>query len=306
LPWCSATELMRALVLVSLFACGGSKAPAPPVAASGPPAQMTATPAGTDDVVVATVNGQPIYGSCVAAQAARGAATKQAALDECIGFELLAQQANAFATDNEVVYETKRALVNQFIAHDYEDKYTTPKDFGPAWDKFLAVNKDKVEHGEARASAYLRIVLPKKPTDEQVAAGKVIADEVAGKLRDERGLTAAHLKDLGGKLVGTRAKVEVAPVPAYFDNGGLVQEYANALFAIPEVGRTAGPVRTSWGWDVILLTELIAAEKMPLDEQIKTMLPELKRSYFATWTKQVAKAFSIKMFDENIPKLEDL
>jgi hypothetical protein len=266
---------------------------------------MTATPASAEDVVVATVNGKPVYGSCVVAQAARGA-TKQVALDECISFELLAQQAQAYATDSEVIHETKRALVSQFIAHEYEDKYTTPKEFGPAWDRFLDVNKLKLEHGEARASAYVRLVLPKNPTPEEDAAAKVIADDVAAKLRDERGLTAVHLKALGEQIVGTRGKVEVATVPPYLNNGGLVKAYADALFAIPEVGRTSGVVRTSWGWDVILLTELIPAEKLSHDEAIAKMLPELKRSYFGIWAKQVAKAVSVKMFDENIPKLEDL
>jgi hypothetical protein len=296
---------MRAVVLVSLFACGGSSTPKPPPAPSGPPAPMIATPASAEDVVVASVNGKPVYGSCVVGQAARGA-TKQVALDECISFELLAQQAEAYATDPEVVHETKRALVSQFIAREYEDKYTSPKDFGPAWDKFVEVNKVKIEHGEARASAYVRLVLPKKATPEQEAAAKVIADDVAAKLRDERGLTATHLKALGEQIVGTRGKVEVGKVPAYLNNGGLVKPYADALFAIPEVGRTSGVVRTSWGWDVILLTELIPAEKLSHDEAVAKMLPELKRSYFGTWAKQVARAVSVKLFDENLPKLEDL
>lgn len=296
---------MRLIVLVSLFACGGSSTPKPPQQTSGPPAPMTAMPAGAEDVVVATVNGQPVYGSCVATQAARGA-TKQGALDECIGFELLAQQAVPYATDDEVVHETKRALVSQFIAREYEDKYTSPKDFGAAWDKFVELNRLKVDHGEARASAYVRLVLPKNATPEQDAAAKALAEEVAAKLREERGLTGVHLKELGEQIVGTRGTVEISNVPAYLDNGGLVKEYADALFAIPEVGRTSGAVRTSWGWDVILLTERIAAEKLSPDETRAKILPELKRSYFGTWAKQVAKGVSIKLFDENIPKLEDL
>jgi hypothetical protein len=296
---------MRVLLLASLFACGGSAQPKPPQATSGPPAPMTATPASAEDVVVATVNGKPVYGSCVVAQAARGA-TKQVALDECISFELLAQQSQTYASDAEVIYETKRALVSQFIAREYEDRYTSPKDFGPAWDKFLELNKLKVDHGEARASAYVRLVLQKNATPEQEAAAKALAEEVAAKLHDERGLTAAHLKDLGQQIVGGRGKVDIAAVPPYLDNGGLVKPYADALFAIPEVGRTSGAVRTSWGWDVVLLTELIRAEKLSHDEAVAKMLPELKRSYFGTWAKQVARTVSVKLFDENVPKLEDL
>jgi hypothetical protein len=295
---------MRAL-LVLLIACGGSSSSKPPSKASGPPAPMTAMPATTEDVVVATVEGRPVYGSCVQAQAARGA-TKDVALQECIGFELLAQRAQAFATDPEVIGETKRALVSQFIAREYEDKYNAPADFGAAWDKFVEINKQKIDHGEARASAYLRLPIGKNTTREEAALAKSLAEEVAQKLAGERGLTAAHVRDLGVQIVGSRFKVESDSVPAYLNNGGLVEPYADALFAIPEVGRASGAIRTPWGWDVIVLTELFPAEKLPPDQVVAKLLPELKRSYFPTWLRQVAKAVSVKMFDENLPKLEDL
>ena len=163
---------MRATVLfvfVLGLACAcGSSTPPKQAATSGPPAPLTATPASPSDVVVATVNGKPVYGSCVTIQAARGA-TKQQALEECISFELLAQAAERYATDPEVVSETKTALVSQFIAREYEDKYTSPKDFGPAWNRFVELNKLKVEHSEARGSAYLRITL-KTPTSPEEGA----------------------------------------------------------------------------------------------------------------------------------------
>ncbi len=297
---------MRGLaVLLFVIACGGSSTSKPQVATSGPPAPMTATPATTDDPIVATVNGKPVYGSCVQAQAARGAA-KDVALQECISFELLAQAAAPFATDAEVIGETKRALVSQFIAREYEDKYNAPADFGPAWDKFVELNKLKVEHGEARASAYLRLTLPKKVTPEQEALAKSLAEELAKKLSPERGLTPPMLKDLGTQILAGRFKLDSEVVPPYLNNGGLEKTYADALFAIPEVGRTSGAIRTPWGWDIVLLSELIPAEKLSHEQVVEKFLPELKRSYFSVWARQVARAVSVKMFDENIPKLEDL
>jgi hypothetical protein len=49
--------------------------------------------AAADDVVVALAAGRPVYGSCVAAQAERGHLSRDAALRECIDFELMAQEA---------------------------------------------------------------------------------------------------------------------------------------------------------------------------------------------------------------------
>lgn len=271
----------------------------------GPPASLTAVPASRDDVQVATVNGRPVYGSCVATQAGRGA-SRQEALDQCIAFELLAQRAEAYATDPEVIAETRTALVNQLVTRDYENKLTKPADFGAFWDKALERNKRLVDHGEARASAYARItVASEAPADEQARA-KALAEEIAAATRDERGLTASHLEDIAKQVVGSRGKVDFAVVPPYLDEGGLDPTYAKPLFAIPEVGRTSAAVRTPWGWDVILFSERIAAEKLSQDEIVAKVLPDVKRSYFVTWANQIASKLSVKIYDENIPLLEDL
>src|SRR5688500_1194279 len=115
-------------LLVFAIACGGSKSPSAP-APSGPPASFIAAPA-RDDVQVATVNGRPVWGSCVTGQGARGA-TRDEALAQCIDFELLAQAAEArgLAVDPDVVLATRTALVSQLVAREYEDKYDGPEDF---------------------------------------------------------------------------------------------------------------------------------------------------------------------------------
>jgi len=103
-------------------------------------------------------------------------------------------------------------------------------------------------------------------------------------------------------------KLESQIAPPYFDNGGLVDEYAKPLFAIPEVGRTTGPVRTPWGWDVILMTELFPATNPSPAELAEAALPDVKRSYFPLWVAQLGTklGLSIKIFDANVPKLEDI
>ena len=298
---------MRATALVFLLACGGSTTPRAPAESGGPPASLVAMPASTDDLQVASVNGKPVYASCVTTQAARGA-SKQDALQQCIDFELLAQQAAAFATDPEVILQTRTALVSQVIAREYEDKYTKPADFGPYWDRIIDKNRRIFDHGEARASAYLRIPVAKDATPDQDATAHALANELAQKLASERGLMASHLKDIGVGVVGARAKLEFQVVPAYLDNGGLVDPYAKPLFAIPEVGRTTQAVRTPWGWDVILLTELIPAAHPTGDALVAQVLPDVKRSYFTQWATQIAQQLgvSIKLYDDKLPLLEDI
>src|SRR5690349_1737646 len=109
---------MRAwTVIVGLAACGHSAPPPPPAAA---PPTSEAQPDGADDPVVARVDGHPIYGSCVAAQASHLHLDAHAALDQCVAFELLAQAAEAkgLRDDPDVVDTWRREMVRRLIEVD--------------------------------------------------------------------------------------------------------------------------------------------------------------------------------------------
>src|SRR4051812_6195816 len=117
------TVLARCVLTVGLSAVASAcstSAQAPPMPV-GPPAPLVAPSRGADDVVVATVDGRPVWGSCVTVQATH-AHTKEVALEECIEFELMAQAAEkrGLATDPDVVDATRTALVNQLVAQAYE------------------------------------------------------------------------------------------------------------------------------------------------------------------------------------------
>jgi hypothetical protein len=241
-------------------------------------------------------------------QAARGA-TRQPALDQCIDFELLAQQAAGFATDDEVVHETRAALVSTLIAREYEDKFNQPSDFGAYWDRSLDKNRHRITHGEVRGSTYVRIPLAKTATAAEDAAAHALADEIAAAAANERGLMAPHLDELARRVLAGRATHEFASVPPYLNEGGLVEEYARPLFGIREVGRTwPTAVRTPWGWDIILLSELIPAARPSQAEIVEKALPDIKRGYFSVWATQVAQQLgvTVKIYDDKVPLLENL
>jgi hypothetical protein len=298
----------RALVLALVLpACGGSSRSAPPTP-TGPPAALEATPASADDVIVAHVNDRPVWGSCVAAQAARGA-SRPTALDECIAFELMAQEAEArgLATDPEVVTRTRTALVSQLVAKEYEDKYNRPADFGPYWDRMLALNRRRIEHGEYRGSTYVRIKVAKNAPPEVEAEARALMEEVAAALAHERGLMPTHFTEAAEQIIGDRAKLDKATVPPY-TRGGLDPPYEQALFALPEVGRVSGAFRTRWGWDVIAWTDHVPERQPSPDQVVAEALPEIKRRYFVQWTNQIADKLGIKpqLFDDNVALLEDV
>jgi len=296
------------LVLVVLLwvACGGSKAPPP--TPKGPPAPTTAQPA-PGDVQVATVNGKPVWGSCVQAQAARGASAKDA-LQQCIGFELLAQEAErrGLATDSEVAIATRTALVSQLVAQEYEDKFTKPEDFGNYWTRSMERNKMRFDHPEARGSVYVRVDLAKNATPADEAKAKVVIDDIYAALKDERGLMKPHVEEIANRVNASRAKLSIAAVPADIKNGRLDDTYTAALFSIPEVGRVAAPVRTPWGWDIVLYDSVVPEVHATREEMIESALPEIKRSYFPQWVNRIVLSLGvhIQVEDKNLPLLENL
>lgn len=299
---------IRATLLVLIASsCGSPPAPPAPV---GPPASVVATGASPDDVVVAHVNGRPVWGSCVTTQAARFRMARDAALQQCVDFELLAQAAEqrGFASHREVVATAKAAMVNQLVASVYETGYTRPEQFGAAWDTILAKTKLALrwKHGEYRASSYVRVELDKKATKEQDDSARVVAEKIAAALAGERGLLGPHLVALAQPIAGSVALFH-QDVPLY-KRTGLDSAYADALFAIPEIGRTSPAVRTSEGWDVILWTGLEPETSPSPDELIAKLLPDVKQLYFNMWVGTIAQRLGIHVepVQANIAKLEAL
>ena len=312
---------MRTLLLALVpAACGGSAGPSP-----APPAAVIATPRLTaDDVEVARVNGRPVWASCVAAQAvaaavaspasataspasatasatASGAAPgtadqrRVAALDQCIAFELLAQAAEArgIAQAREVAEAARAASVNRLVELDFEQRYRTPGDLQKPIDLVLQRYEGRMHVPEQRSSAYARFLVPKDAPPELDARAHALADRLAAQLAGETGLYASHLSDAAGRIAaGGDVQLETSEVkPSRRDD--LVEPYAGALYAIPEVGRIAPAVRTSWGWDVVLWTGGAAARERSREELVAELFPELRRRQFQLWVTQLGKQLGV-------------
>lgn len=267
---------------------------------------MVATRASADDVIVATVNGRPVWGSCVAIQAKRGA-TKQDALQQCVDFELLAQTADqrGYGLDAEVARATHGAMVSELVT-TYEDGYQDPAQFGAFWQKAYKQGIWHLRHENYRASSYVRVEVPATATPAEVAAKKLVADRIAAALAHETGLLGPSLLALAQAAVpGEPLKHE--DVTAY-RAGGLEGNYAKALFALPEIGRASPVVRTKWGWDVIVWTDDVPAADPSEAEVIAKLLPDVKIAYFARWVDAIGKSLGVHVtLDEaNIAKLEAL
>ncbi|MBA3393187.1 MAG: peptidyl-prolyl cis-trans isomerase [Deltaproteobacteria bacterium] len=291
---------MRAVGVVCVLVAASCGSQADPVARSRPATSTIAPAAGPDDVIVAQINGRPVWGSCVAAQAraADDAAARRAALDECVAFELLAQAAEAkgFASDPDVGEATRAALVDQLVETAFENRYRTPADLADVIGKILDRHTDRLSTPEGRASAYARVPVALDAPADRDAAARALAERIAATLADETGLFPIHLDETARRLAeGTGLTVEFAPTDVQ-PKETLVDSYGDALFAIREVGRIAPePVRTRWGWDVILLSQRIPARKRTREELAAEAFPDVRRSYFQVWVNGIVRSLGVKI-----------
>jgi hypothetical protein len=277
-------------VLWALVACGDDGSV---VEESGAPTQvvtsLAATPTSPSDVVVARVAGRPVYASCVQAQAVH-ARTAKAALDECIAFELLAQAAEArgYAEDDDVIDATRTALASRVVETGYEATHQRAETLEPYLSQVMQRDRRPDAMPELRASAYARVNLAKTATPADEAAAKAVIEAIAAELAGQDGLMgpdlATAVKHHQGKPPVVYA--DVKPLPAQ----GLETNYAQALFSIDAVGHIAGPVRTAFGYDVVLLTNIEPAFTLTREMREANLVPELRRQVFDRWVKDIEKA----------------
>jgi hypothetical protein len=228
-----------------------------------------------------------------------------------------AAEKRGLATDPDVVEDTRAALVSQFVAKEFEDKYTRKEDFGDDWDDIVKRAMPAYKHPEYRASTYVRIPVPEKAPPDQDAAAHALADKIAAAASSERGMLSSHFLAIatraaeGHPIVLSSAEnkpqgwIEYADVQL-LTHDALVESYADALWAIPEIGRTSPAVRTKWGWDVILFSDVVPGLDTSAAELERKLLPDVKRAFFIRWTQELKKQLGAryKVFKENVPLLE--
>ncbi len=315
---------MRAAIVIAALcgaACGGrSEQQAPPAKVT----TLRADPAGR--TVVATVDGEPVYDDCVARQAAGGALDLRAALDDCIRFELLAQEAlrRGYLADPDVAEVRRREMVRGLVEADYARTMDDPTDV-PAdelqvlWDKQL---RRSYNRPELRRATYCRVGVKKKTPrgGERDMKGKAYADQI---YRAMEGLDfTPELLALTCNLASGGRKVKTtAASTAAFDQTGRAEtaryasEFSQAAFSVDRVGHVSKPTRTEWGWDIVLVTDILPPISKTLAEaepEIRDMLvkspktAEYRIGKFLEWFQRRAARAKIEVDDSALPDDREL
>jgi hypothetical protein len=294
--------MVRRGALLLLIAACGADAP-PPVAApiADLAGDLVDPGAGGDDAIVARVDGRPVWASCVAGHVRARGVSVDDALADCIDLELLAAEAvrRRIADDPEHQAALRTALVDQFVAEGFEDAYRAPADLPKAAvDEYVRLRAADLDRPEVRTMVYFRAPVARTAaagSPEDLAA-KAFAEEVYAPLAGRDDLFYWDLKLTAERVANGRPYEYAVPRP-----GGLVPEFGAAAYAVPGVGQVSPPTRTPWGWDLILIVEVVPALHQTPEQLIAGNVQPLLRWYFdAAWMKGIAANHAIEVFADRL------
>jgi hypothetical protein len=294
----------RAFSIAVLTVAGSCGSGEPPTQSRGP-SNLTSARMAADDVIVASVDGRPIFGSCVAAQAAGRHESRAAALADCIDFELLAgaAQARGLDRDDAVVAAARDASATRFLDVEWRERYRQftdlPSDFRqPIFDD----NRVRMVRPESRASFYGRIMVD--PAD--VGSARDHLAETAMRAAYEQLATRSDLfrGDLDRTVHAAAAAtdptlaVEIGignPTEADF---GLREYFRHALFSISAIGQVSTPVRSPWGWDMILYSDVRRPPPLTEAQLGDKLFPAARLTYFTIWIRALSAKHQIAIADD--------
>jgi hypothetical protein len=302
---------------LALAGCGSPEVSAPTAAAPARRATYDETPDGRE--VVARVDGVPIYADCVATQA-RGSAlpeaeARAAALKECVAFELLAQESRRrLPEQREAVEVQTREAVRALIDREFTPTFDGPEDVPAAdIDRLWPKLEPYYNHPELRSIYYCRVRVSKKeprggPKDlaRRAFAEEVRASLIARKAVGKKSLFAACAAAAGKRRLEISKKViRVGEKDPAYD-----PTFVDAVFAMKGVGDVSPPIRTPWGWDVMLLTRVEPAQskdRVAADPDIRNLLfydldfDGYRVNQFLAWANQFGQDSKVQLFPERIP-----
>ena len=288
-PPTAALAIAATLAVGGSLSCGGEKSPGDDSEVK-PATPITEIVAGR--LVVAEVNGEPIYDSCVINQVAAHNLSKAEAVSQCIDFALLAQEAAArgYADHPEVSDARKTETVRALIDGDFTASFATPDDVPEEylrehWKQWANRLYNVPEH---RTAEWVRIQAQGVARDSaEDLAARAISEDLYAALADKRDLTVTEFRRIATEAANGHP-LAVNPRPFEFARrGGALPAFADATFAIAEVGRVSTPTRTKYGWDVILLTKIVPARSATYTQALPEMRERIftmsRRRAFARW-----------------------
>jgi hypothetical protein len=159
-----------------------------------------------------------------------------------------------------------------------------------------------------RSGVYVRASLARDvaPGSPEDLKARALIEAIHAALADRKDLFPDDLFETGQRIAaarGTTVDFERQPYPTAIDRDA-DPVWRKALFAVPTIGRITPPVRSSFGWEVILWVDDIPATNQGPGDVAAALFPDLRRAYFKPWTNRFAKTMNIQVHAEQLQQLE--
>ncbi|HZS39351.1 MAG TPA: peptidylprolyl isomerase [Polyangia bacterium] len=243
-------------------------------------------PQGTDDAVVATVDGRPIRASDVAVQARAAGSDAKTALAALVDAEVLAGEAarRGLDRDPDAVEAARGAAVRRLLAVTFEKEVTTEKIPERELRNVYNRNINEFDHSLWVDVWQIRVPCTRTAPADEKARARATAEELA---RRARGIADADAFQALAKQIPAPDKktYEVDRLMTARD-GWTVKEFSYAAFdQLKKPGDTTGVVETEFGYHVIYLNKFVPPVHLKLEEVAPKLrlgvFPDFQRREFA-------------------------
>jgi hypothetical protein len=220
------------------------------------------------------VNGSPVSLSEVEAVVRRSNQTPRQALRSLEAEQLLMQEADksGYYADPEVAFVGKQAAVQQLLIEQVEQQVrVTDEDLEAAYER----DRSRFQQPERRASVHILAKLRPTVNAQAERQAEALAREAIAAFAKTAEVEAALalFRDRSSNTVAIVAE----HLPPISRDAAIAAEYKEALFSQPGPGVIKQPIRTSYGWHAIYLTEIIPAITRSLQEVTDLLAPQIKR-----------------------------
>jgi peptidyl-prolyl cis-trans isomerase C len=283
--------------LTVLAACTRAPAPSPSVA------PMVAA---SDDDVVATVDGRPIFARDVARQMRARGVDRRAALEDLVRAEALAGEAarRGLDQDLDVQLETKGALVRRYLQTTFE-REVTPADV-PAELVRKAYNRNQpyLNHDTYIDVWHLLVAVDEKAPPELKQQARALALEVAARARTVHSLD--EFKALKHAFTWQGRPLALDEVITERD-GWTQRSFSYAAFdQLHKPGDTSSVVETTFGYHVLYLVGFKPPEHVPIaDAEPRLRLglfPQVQKQKFDELLEEITPHHQLELHPERLPK----
>lgn len=256
--------------LVLLCGCGSPDVADPP--AEGDWARGGASVGGR---VISTVDGHPITVADVQAAARAAGVSPRVALQRLQDEELLAAAAaRAGIGETEGRRAARQAAVQRLLAEEVEAAVGPDAVDPAAIEAAFEESLERFERPERRSSVHLLARIPEDapPGAEAEAEAWIAARhrEIAEAPDAEAAVLAYQTRPPGDRTFEVLAE----SVPALPRDGAADPAYLRALFSPEAEGLVDAPVRTSFGWHVVVVTEIEPRWEATREEALETLREE--------------------------------